>query len=72
MPKSLVSSIDPEMQISRLERKRSGIAMKIEEIDRHHLLTPKEQLELLQLKKEKLMLRDSIESLKTMSMRVRS
>lgn len=68
MTKSVSQRFDPELQISRLERKRSGLKVRVEELERRTTLTPPEQMEVLSLKKAKLALKDSIEEIRRTSM----
>jgi hypothetical protein len=67
MTKSAAQRMDPENQISRLERKRSGLKLRVAELERRAILTPREQIEVLHLKKEKLALKDSIEEIRRSS-----
>ena len=56
------ASIPPERTRSHLEKKHAELAAKVEELDGRRSLTPTEELELHQLKKEKLWAKDALQS----------
>jgi hypothetical protein len=56
------ASIPPERTRSHLEKKHAELAAKVEELDGRLSLTPTEELELHQLKKEKLWAKDALQS----------
>ena len=53
MSKHHARTIPPERQKSRLEKKHAELAARIEALDSRLSLTPSEELELQQLKKQK-------------------
>jgi hypothetical protein len=61
MPKQQARTIPPERQKSRLEKKHAELAARIEALDSRLSLTPGEELELQQLKKEKLRTKDALQ-----------
>lgn len=62
MTKPHARSIAPERQRSHLEKKHADLAERIEALDSRLSLTPREELELHQLKKAKLWAKDALES----------
>jgi hypothetical protein len=62
MTKPHARSIPPERQRSHLEKKHADLAERIEALDSRLSLTPREELELHQLKKAKLWAKDALES----------
>ena len=62
MTKPHARSSPPERQRSHLEKKHADLAERIEALDSRLSLTPREELELHQLKKAKLWAKDALES----------
>jgi hypothetical protein len=62
MTKPHARSIPPERQRSHLEKKHADLAERIEALDSRRSLTPREELELHQLKKAKLWAKDALEA----------
>ena len=62
MTKQHARAIPPERTRSHLEKKHAELAAKVEELDSRLSLTPTEELELHQLKKEKLWAKDALQS----------
>ena len=62
MTKQHARSIAPERQRSHLEKKHADLAARVEALDSRLSLTPDEELELHQLKKEKLWAKDALEA----------
>ncbi len=62
MSKHHARIIPPERQRSHLEKKHAELAARVEELDGRLSLTPSEELELHQLKKEKLWAKDALEA----------
>ncbi len=62
MSKHHARIIPPERQRSHLEKKHAELAARVEELDARLSLTPSEELELHQLKKEKLWAKDALEA----------
>ena len=62
MSKHHARIIPPERQKSHLEKKHAELAARIEALDARLSLTPGEELELHQLKKEKLWAKDALQS----------
>jgi uncharacterized protein YdcH (DUF465 family) len=62
MTKHVRASIPPERTRSHLEKKHAELAARVEELDGRRSLTPTEELELHQLKKEKLWAKDALQS----------
>lgn len=62
MSKQHARTIPPERQRSHLEKKHAELAARVEALDSRLSLTPNEELELQQLKKEKLWTKDALES----------
>ena len=60
MSKHHARIIPPERQKSHLEKKHAELAARIEALDARLSLTPGEELELHQLKKEKLWAKDAL------------
>ncbi|MGB8221784.1 MAG: YdcH family protein [Polyangiales bacterium] len=61
MSKPHARTIPPERQRSHLEKKHAQLAERIEALDGRLSLTPSEELELQQLKKQKLWAKDALE-----------
>ena len=61
MPKHAARTIPPERQKSHLEKKHARLAERIEALDSRLSLTPSEELELQQLKKQKLWAKDALQ-----------
>ena len=61
MSKHHARSISPERQKSHLEKKHARLAERIEALDSRLSLTPSEELELQQLKKQKLWAKDALQ-----------
>ena len=61
MSKHHARIIPPERQKSHLEKKHAELAERIEALDGRLSLTPSEELELQQLKKQKLWAKDALE-----------
>ena len=57
-------SIEPQKQLRRLEKKHAAIKEQIHELEDHTHLTPQEQMQRLALKKQKLAMKDEIESIR--------
>ncbi len=62
MTKPHARSIPPERQRSHLEQKHADLAERIAALDSRLSLTPREELELHQLKKAKLWAKDALEA----------
>ena len=63
MSKQHGRTIPEERTRSHLEKKHAELAAKVEELDSRISLTPGEELELHQLKKEKLWAKDALQSI---------
>lgn len=61
MSKHQARNIPPERQRSHLEKKHAELAARVEALDNRLSLTPSEELELQQLKKQKLQAKDALE-----------
>jgi uncharacterized protein YdcH (DUF465 family) len=61
MSKQQTRTIPPERQKSHLEKKHARLAERIEALDGRLSLTPGEELELQQLKKQKLWAKDALQ-----------
>lgn len=61
MSKHQARTIPPERQKSRLEKKHAELAARVEALDSRLSLTPTEELELQQLKKQKLQTKDALQ-----------
>jgi len=55
---------DMQVQIDYLQRKHSELKAQIAELDRHAFLTQQEQLQVTELKKEKLAAKDALVGLR--------
>ncbi len=62
MSKQHARTIPQDRTRSHLEKKHAELAAKVEELDSRISLTPGEELELHQLKKEKLWTKDALQS----------
>ena len=62
MSKQHARTLPPERQRSHLEQKHAQLSARVEALDSRLSLTPSEELELHQLKKEKLRAKDALES----------
>jgi len=62
MTKQHARTIPPDRTRSHLEKKHAELAARVEELDNRMSLTPTEELELHQLKKEKLWTKDALVS----------
>ena len=62
MTKQHARAIPLERTRSHLEQKHKALAARVAELDRRLSLTPTEELELHQLKKEKLWAKDALQS----------
>jgi len=60
MPKHPARTIPPERQKSHLEKKHAALSERVAALDSRMSLTPAEELELHQLKKEKLYAKDAL------------
>ena len=60
MSKHHARTISPERQKSHLEKKHAELAKRVEALDSRLSLTPSEELELQQLKKQKLWTKDAL------------
>ena len=56
--------IDPRKELERLEKKHSTLKARVKELDTRSFLTTDEQLEVLELKKKKLNVKDEIEEVR--------
>ncbi|MGD8317612.1 MAG: DUF465 domain-containing protein [Myxococcales bacterium] len=61
MSKHHARNIPSERQRSHLEKKHAELAARVEALDNRLSLTPSEELELQQLKKQKLQTKDALE-----------
>ena len=61
MSKQHAQHVQPERDISRLEKKHAELAQRVETLDGRLSLTPGEEMELQRLKKEKLWTKDAIQ-----------
>ena len=64
MRKSQPRAVDPRKEIERLERKHSNLKERVKELDQKSFLNPDEQLEVAELKKKKLSVKDEIEEVR--------
>lgn len=62
MSKHHARTIPAERQKSHLEKKHAELSQRVERLDNRMSLTPGEELELHQLKKQKLQTKDALES----------
>ena len=62
MSKQHARTIPPERQKSHLEKLHAELAQRVEELDSRLSLTPGEEFELHQLKKQKLWAKDALQS----------
>ena len=60
MSKHHARTLSPERQKSHLEKKHAELAKRVEALDSRMSLTPSEELELHQLKKQKLRAKDAL------------
>jgi hypothetical protein len=65
MSKSNNRRISTEFQIDRLERRRAQLKAQIEELDKRLHLSAPEEIHLQRLKKEKLRMKDELETLRS-------
>jgi hypothetical protein len=61
MSKHQPRTISPERQRSHLKKKHAELAARVEALDSRLSLTPSEELELQQLKKQKLQAKDALQ-----------
>ena len=64
MRKSQPRAVDPRKEIERLEKKHSTLKERVQEMDRRSFLSAEEQLEVAELKKKKLSVKDEIEEVR--------
>jgi hypothetical protein len=64
MRKSQPRAVDPRKEIERLEKKHSYLKERVHEIDSRSFLSAEEQLEVAELKKKKLSVKDEIEEVR--------
>ncbi len=64
MRKSHPRAVDPRKEIEWLERKHSSLKERVQELDRRSFLSPSEQMEIAELKKMKLSIKDEIEEVR--------
>ena len=64
MRKSQPRAVDPRKEIERLEKKHSSLKERVHELDSRSFLSSSEQLEVAELKKKKLSVKDEIEEVR--------